>query len=82
MLRNDERSLPVPLPYLKSIASLIARRMMSSIVSSTDLDEAGAALRIFVLRRRALGLARLAIVEIIARARASRRCRIGDRGRR
>jgi hypothetical protein len=26
----------VPLPYLKSIASLIASRMMSSIVSSTD----------------------------------------------
>ena len=33
------------------------------------LDEAGAALRIFVLRRRALGLAGGAIVEIIPRAR-------------
>ncbi len=29
------RSVPVPQPYLKSIASLIARRMMSSILSST-----------------------------------------------
>ena len=70
-LRSDERSVPVPQPYLKSIASLIARRMMSSMVSSDRLDEAGAALRIFVLRRGALGLARLAIVEIIARACAS-----------
>ena len=65
-----ERSVPVPLPYLKSIASLIARRMMSSIVSSTDLDETGAALRIFVLRRGALGLAR------------SRDCRNNSRARR
>ena len=32
---SEERSVPVPLPYLNSIASLVARRMMSSIVSST-----------------------------------------------
>src|SRR2546427_6193801 len=35
-LRNDERSVPVPLPYLNSIASLRANSMMSSIVSPTD----------------------------------------------
>jgi len=35
-LRKVERSLPVPLPYLNSIASLVASRMMSSMVSSTD----------------------------------------------
>ena len=34
--RSVERSRPVPEPYLKSMASLSARRMMSSIVSSTD----------------------------------------------
>ena len=34
--RSVERSEPVPLPYLKSIASAPARRMMSSMVSSTD----------------------------------------------
>src|SRR5207244_13000639 len=32
---REERSVPVPLPYLKSIASLVASRIMSSIVSST-----------------------------------------------
>src|SRR5437762_10321296 len=32
---KEERSVPVPLPYLKSIASLLAKRMMSSIVSHT-----------------------------------------------
>src|SRR6266403_1620427 len=32
---KEERSVPVPLPYLKSIASLVANRMMSSIVSPT-----------------------------------------------
>ena len=42
---------------------------MSSIVSVDRLNEAGAALRIFVLGGRALRLARLAIVEIISLAR-------------
>ena len=35
-LRSVERSVPVPEPYLKSMASLVARRMMSSMLSSTD----------------------------------------------
>src|SRR5258708_19928021 len=35
VLRRVDRSLPVPLPYLNSIASLVARRMISSMVSST-----------------------------------------------
>src|ERR1051325_6643001 len=36
LLRRVERSVPVPLPYLKSIASLWASFMMSSIVSLTS----------------------------------------------
>ena len=35
-LRIVDRSVPVPEPNLNSIASLVARRMMSSILSSTD----------------------------------------------
>src|SRR5438552_18267200 len=35
-LRSVERSAPVPLPYLKSIASDRANSMMSSIRSPTD----------------------------------------------
>ena len=35
LLRSVERSVPVPEPYLKSMASAAARRMMSSIESST-----------------------------------------------
>ena len=46
------------------------------------LDEAGAALRIFVLRRRALGLAGRAVEEIVALAALACRRRTGDRGRR
>src|SRR5437899_10678068 len=34
--RSGERSVPVPEPNLNSIASLLARRMMDSILSSTD----------------------------------------------
>src|SRR6266481_1764146 len=34
--RNGERSVPVPEPNLKSIASLCARCMMDSMLSSTD----------------------------------------------
>ena len=36
LLRSVDRSVPVPEPYLNSIASAAASRMMSSIVSSTD----------------------------------------------
>ena len=46
--RSVERSVPVPEPNLKSIASLRASSMMSSMSSSHALDEAGRALRIFV----------------------------------
>ena len=35
-LRIVDRSVPVPEPNLNSIASLVARRMMSSMLSSTD----------------------------------------------
>ena len=35
-LRIVERSVPVPEPNLNNIASLVARRMMSSMLSSTD----------------------------------------------
>ena len=35
-LRMVDRSVPVPEPNLNNIASLVARRMMSSILSSTD----------------------------------------------
>ena len=34
--RNGERSVPVPEPNLKSIASLLAKCMMDSMLSSTD----------------------------------------------
>ena len=55
---------------------------MSSIVSSTDLDETRAALRILVLRGGALGFAGLAVVEIIASAGAFARRHIDDTSRR
>ena len=35
--RRVERLLPVPLPHLKSMASRVARSMMDSMVSSTEL---------------------------------------------
>jgi len=35
LLRNVLKSVPVPDPYLKSIASVAASRMMSSMVSFT-----------------------------------------------
>src|SRR6185436_7320558 len=34
--RSVDRSVPVPLPNLKSMASLVARLMIASMLSSTD----------------------------------------------
>ena len=46
--RSVDRSVPVPEPNLKSMASLRASSMMSSMLSLHALDEAGRALRILV----------------------------------
>ena len=80
--RSEERSLPVPLPYLKSIASLIARRMMSSIVSSTLwMKQALPCGYSYCVAARSR-LAGCAIVKVIPRARVPCRRRTDDTGRR
>ena len=57
----------MPLPYLKSIASLVARRMMSSIVSSTVWMKQALPCGYSYCVARPLGLPGLAIVKIISR---------------
>ena len=74
--------MPVPEPILEQHRLAVGQAHDVFHVVVDRLNEAGAALRIFVLGGGAFGLAGLAIVKPVAAARNFCRRRIGDTARR